>query len=80
MGDLAMRRWATVWAAWLIGVVWLCALASPALADQAPFWESPVGLVPGNPDIQVRMAAETVDIEVVERGAAFGAGVASGHG
>jgi hypothetical protein len=63
-----MRRWATVRAAWLIGIVWLCALASPALADQAPFWESPVGLVPGNPDIQVRMAAETVDIEVVERG------------
>jgi hypothetical protein len=42
--------------------------ARPVSADQAPFWESPVGLVPGHPDIQVRMAAETVDIEVVERG------------
>jgi hypothetical protein len=68
MGDLAMRRSGTVRAAWLIGIIWLCASASPALADQAPFWESPVGLVPGNPDIQVRMAAETVDIDVVERG------------
>ena len=29
-----------------------------AYADQAPFWESPTGLVPGNPDIRVRMAAE----------------------
>lgn len=36
-------------------------------ADQAPFWESPVGLTPGHPDARVRMASETVDIQVVER-------------
>lgn len=48
----------------LVGV----APARPVVADQAPFWESPVGLVPGHPDVQVRMAAETVDVEIVERG------------
>jgi hypothetical protein len=37
-------------------------------ADQAPFWDSPTGLVPGNPSIQVRMASETVEIDVAERG------------
>jgi hypothetical protein len=40
--------------------------ARPALADQAPFWESPVGLVPGDPTTQVRMASENVDVQVVE--------------
>jgi hypothetical protein len=39
-----------------------------ARADQAPLWESPVGLIPGQPGGQVRMAGETVDVEVVERG------------
>ena len=52
----------------LLAVLGLAGSTTPAAADQAPFWESPVGLVPGNPDIQVRMAAETVDVEVVERG------------
>src|SRR5262245_19783017 len=63
-----MLRWTVVQAVRLIGLLWLFAAAAPVLADQAPFWESPVGLVPGNPDIQVRMAAETVDVDVVERG------------
>src|SRR5919199_7012594 len=40
---------------------------SPTDADQAPFWESPVGLMPGNPDSRVRMEAETVEVQVVER-------------
>jgi len=52
----------------LLAVLGLAGLTGPVAADQAPFWESPVGLVPGNPDIQVRMAAEMVDVEVVERG------------
>jgi hypothetical protein len=39
----------------------------PAAADQAPFWESPVGLTPGHPDHRVRMLAEVVDVHVVER-------------
>ncbi|HZO27297.1 MAG TPA: IMS domain-containing protein [Chloroflexota bacterium] len=52
----------------LICLLLVLGQAAPAVADQAPFWESPVGLVPGHPDAQVRMAAETVDVEVVERG------------
>lgn len=58
-------------AALAVAIVIGLSLTLVARADQAPFWESPVGLVPGNPDIQVRMAAETVDINVVERGDAI---------
>lgn len=45
------------------------ALSWPRLvgADQAPMWDSPVGLTPGQAGSQVRMVAETVDIPVVER-------------
>lgn len=43
-----------------------------ASADSAPIWESPVGLVPGNPATRVQMRSEQVDIRVEERnGAAF---------
>ena len=57
----------------LIGLVVLLGplvLPSPTTADQAPFWESPVGPMPGHPDNRVRMEAETVEIQVVERGEA----------
>lgn len=50
-------------------------LPRPTHADQAPFWESPVGLVPGHPTMQVRMAGETVDVQVLERGAEIRAAV-----
>jgi hypothetical protein len=57
---------------WLVGALAALALACwtpmTLLADQAPFWESPVGLLPGSPDSRVRMAAEHVDVRVVERG------------
>ena len=50
-------------------MAWLAFGSIPVTrADQAPFWESPTGLAPGGPGLQVRMAAETVDIQVVERG------------
>ena len=49
-------------------VLLLLGVVQPAGADRVPFWESPTGLVPGSPGIQVRMAAETVDTQVVERG------------
>jgi hypothetical protein len=63
-----MRRRAGIVVICLLAGLGLAASVGPVAADQAPFWESPVGLVPGNPDITVRMAAETVDVEVVERG------------
>jgi hypothetical protein len=46
-----------------------CAAIAPvrALADNAPMWDSPVGLAPGNPNSHVQMLAEAVDIQVVER-------------
>jgi hypothetical protein len=37
------------------------------LADNAPMWQSPVGLAPGRPGNSVRMVAEAVQIQVVER-------------
>jgi hypothetical protein len=61
------RRWRRMVACLIVALV-LALPTQGAVADQAPFWEAPVGLVPGNPDISVRMAAETVDIEIVERG------------
>ena len=63
-----MRGYIRLTVAITLAAVALLPHAPAASADQAPFWESPVGLVPGHPDIQVRMAAETVDVEVVERG------------
>lgn len=63
-----MRRLVRYAAGCLVTALLVAVSAGPARADQAPFWESPMGLVPGHPDIQVRMAAETVDIEIVERG------------
>ncbi|MGE3912116.1 MAG: hypothetical protein AB7K36_22340, partial [Chloroflexota bacterium] len=63
-----MRRSVFFMMAGVLAVLSILPLSRQALADQAPFWESPMGLAPGNPDIQVRMAAETVDISVVERG------------
>jgi hypothetical protein len=50
--------------AMVAGGVWSPA---PATADSAPMWQSPVGLAPGLPGVKVRMVAEKVDIEVVER-------------
>ena len=38
-----------------------------ARADSAPMWESPVGLKPGLVDNKVRMVAETVEVQVIER-------------
>lgn len=43
------------------------ASTSPGLADNAPMWESPAGLAPGG-TTQVRMAAESVDVQVTEQG------------
>ena len=53
-----------------VAIALASALFAPRLAtaDQAPFWESPVGLTPGSPSSTVRMVAENVDIEVVEIG------------
>lgn len=45
----------------LVLAVGVAVVADPVAADQAPFRESPVGLVPGDPDIGVRMAPETVE-------------------
>lgn len=47
-----------------------------ARADNAPMWESPIGLTPGG-QTTVRMAAEQVDVQVVERGSAAIAVVAA---
>lgn len=69
-----MHRRGIVAAIWLLVGLILLQGTEPierVFADQAPFWESPTGLVPGNPDIQVRMDAETVDVQVVERGDAI---------
>src|SRR5688572_7352565 len=66
MRDLSRsRRFAALASAFLVIV--LLALR-PVAADNAPFWESPVGLTPGQPDARVRMRAESVDIQVIERG------------
>jgi hypothetical protein len=64
-----VRRWPLIVAAVLLAGG---SLGVPLLvaADNAPMWESPVGLTPGLPDTQVRMAAENVDIQIVERGSA----------
>jgi hypothetical protein len=43
--------------------------AASASADNAPMWESPMGLTPGA-QTAVRMQAEDVSVQVVERGAA----------
>jgi hypothetical protein len=45
----------------------LLLIGSPAAADNAPMWESPVGLTPEGAT-SVQMAAETVNVDVVERG------------
>ncbi len=55
----------------------LSAGAPPASADSAPMWESPVGLKPGSPNNTVRMTAETVDIDVIERDGAVYAQVSA---
>lgn len=48
----------------------VAAMTAPALlADNAPMWESPVGLTPGAPT-GVRMQAEDVSVQLVERGSA----------
>jgi hypothetical protein len=47
---------------------------SPAIADNAPMWESPVGLTPGA-DTLVRMQSEEVSVQILERGAAVVAAV-----
>jgi hypothetical protein len=46
-----------------------------AHADQAPMWESPVGLAPGAPGSRVQMAAEDVHIQVREKDAKIYASV-----
>jgi hypothetical protein len=65
---------------WLTGslrVIVVCAASllfavQTAYGDSAPIWESPVGLVPGDPNTRVQMRSERVDIRVEERdGAAF---------
>ncbi|MCC7371078.1 MAG: DUF4101 domain-containing protein [Chloroflexi bacterium] len=63
-----MRRYLRFLVAVVGALAIFAAAGAPAWADQAPFWESPTGLAPGHPDIQVRMAAETVDIVIVEQG------------
>ena len=64
----SMRTWAWGFVAALGIAVLVLLTPDDAFADQAPFWESPVGLIPGNPTSQVRMAAENVDVQVIERG------------
>jgi len=62
-----MRRCLPFIGAVLVAVASLLTRPSPATADNAPFWESPVGLTPGLPGNQVRMVAEAVDIQIRER-------------
>jgi hypothetical protein len=45
-----------------------CASSTAAHGDNAPMWESPVGLAPGGPTA-IQMAAEDVHVDVIERGA-----------
>jgi hypothetical protein len=51
-------------------VLFLLVAGPAAQADNAPMFETPEGLEPGMPGITVQMAAETVDINVVERSGA----------
>jgi hypothetical protein len=46
-----------------------------ASADNAPMWESPIGLTPGMPGTTVRMVDEEVDVQVHERGSSATAAV-----
>jgi len=52
------------------GLLTAMLLAPVSLADNAPGYETPEGLAIGVPNPTVRMAAEQVDVKVVERGSA----------
>src|SRR5215212_4217534 len=44
----------------------LLLVPTAARADNAPMWETPVGLAPGNPGSLVQLRSEQVDVEIVE--------------
>lgn len=64
---LALLRWLTCLGLAALMVFQVASVAVTARADSAPMWESPVGLKPGLLDNKVRMVAETVDLQMIER-------------
>jgi hypothetical protein len=65
----SVRRLRRSLLAGLASLVVALSIWSPGVAnaDQAPMWESPVGLAPGAPGSRVQMSAEDVHIQVREK-------------